>query len=148
MGELGDRWQGAKQSMLSKPKDRRVASLLALAGAVAPLSGFHKFYLRQPLWGVVYLLLSWTPIPRVASGIEAVWYLFQDSDEFDSRFNGDLPAGTPIAAPNSSSQPAVDPKQVSAIADALRQLDQLRGDGLISEYEFEQKRRQLLDRIA
>jgi hypothetical protein len=39
------------------------------------------------------------------------------------------------------------PNQVSAIADALRELDDLRQDGLISEYEFEQKRRQLLDRI-
>jgi hypothetical protein len=37
---------------------------------------------------------------------------------------------------------------VGAIADALRQLDSLRQEGLLSEYEFEQKRRQLLDRIA
>jgi hypothetical protein len=37
---------------------------------------------------------------------------------------------------------------VGAIADALRELDRLRQDGLMSEYEFEQKRRQLLDRIA
>ena len=33
------------------------------------------------------------------------------------------------------------------IADAMRHLDQLRQEGLITEYEFEQKRRQLLDRI-
>jgi hypothetical protein len=37
---------------------------------------------------------------------------------------------------------------VSAIAEALRQLDCLRQDGLISEYEFEQKRRKLLDRMT
>lgn len=130
---------------LNKPKNRRVASLLALAGAIAPVSGLHKFYLRQPGWGVLYLLLSWTPIPRVASGIEAVWYLFQDSDEFDSRFNlgqGDG-AGSARISP-----PEIIPGQVGAIADALRQLDQLRADGLLSEYEFEQKRRQLLDRIG
>jgi hypothetical protein len=42
----------------------------------------------------------------------------------------------------------VDPAQVGAIADALRKLDSLRQDGLMSEYEFEQKRRQLLDRIV
>lgn len=130
----------------SKPKDRKVASLLALAGTVSPVVGLHKFYLRQPVWGVLYLLLSWTPIPRVASGIEAVWYLFQDGHEFDQRFNQGLPAQTTTgstAIPN-----GIDPDQVNAIADALRNLDQLRADGLISEYEFEQKRRQLLDRIA
>ncbi|MEO1621361.1 MAG: helix-hairpin-helix domain-containing protein, partial [Cyanobacteria bacterium J06632_3] len=33
---------------------------------------------------------------------------------------------------------------VGALAEALRELDALRQDGLISEYEFEQKRRQLL----
>jgi hypothetical protein len=42
---------------------------------------------------------------------------------------------------------AVASNPVSAIAQALRELDDLREDGLISEYEFEQKRRQLLDRI-
>jgi TM2 domain-containing membrane protein YozV len=127
-----------------KPKDRKVASLLAIAGAFAPISGLHKFYLKQPLWGALYLLLSWTPIPRVASGIEAVWYLFQDSEEFDLRFNQQLPAGvqsTPVTE-------QVNPEQIGAIADAVRKLDQLRADGLISEYEFEQKRRQLLDKIA
>jgi hypothetical protein len=42
----------------------------------------------------------------------------------------------------------VEPDRIGAIADAVRHLDQLRADGLISEYEFEQKRRQLLDRIS
>ncbi|MBF2027261.1 MAG: SHOCT domain-containing protein [Oscillatoriales cyanobacterium C42_A2020_001] len=131
--------------MLSQPKDRKIASLLAIAGAVAPISGFHKFYLKQPVWGVLYVLLSWTPIPRVASGIEAIWYLFQDSHEFDRRFNAGLPAAMtgPVAT-----VPDIDPDKIGAIADALRKLDQLRADGLISEYEFEQKRRTLLDLIA
>lgn len=130
--------------LLNKPKDRKIASLLALAGMVAPVAGFHKFYLRQPVWGTLYLLLSWTPIPRVASGIEAAWYLFQDGHEFDRRFNSELP---PSSAP-SAATPTIDPDQVGAVAEALRKLEQLRAEGLVSEYEFEQKRRQLLDRIA
>lgn len=125
----------------SKPKSRKVAALLALVSTVAPIAGLHKFYLRQPLWGLVYLLLSWTPIPRVASALEGVWYLSQDSDEFDRRFNLSLPATAPKPTP-------VDPSQVTAVADAVRQLDKLRADGLITEYEFEQKRRQLLDRVV
>ncbi len=133
-------WNG----ILSQPKDRKVASLLALAGVVAPISGFHKFYLKQPAWGALYLMLSWTPIPRIACGIEAIWYLFQDVSEFDSRFNSEIPS-TPIAATFASN---VDPAKIGAIADGVRQLDELRIDGLISEYEFEQKRRKLLDQIG
>lgn len=127
------------RNMLSKPKSRNVSAILALTGTVMPICGLHKFYLGQPLWGLFYLLLSWTPIPHIASAIEGVWYLAQDNEEFDRNFNLNLEPAT--------SRP-VEPIQVGAIADALRQLDSLRQDGLISEYEFEQKRRQLLDRIV
>ena len=131
--------------MLSKLKTREVAAILAFAGMLIPISGLHKFYLGQPLWGLVYLLLSWTPIPHVASAIEGFWYLSQDGDQFDRNFNQNLEA---TLSPVSNPPPAVNLTNVSAIADALRQLDCLRQDGLISEYEFEQKRRQLLNRIT
>ncbi|HEY9902201.1 MAG TPA: NINE protein [Candidatus Sericytochromatia bacterium] len=131
--------------MLSKPKNRRVAALLAFAGAVAPVCGLHKFYLGQPLWGILYLLLWGTHIPQIACAIEGVWYLAQGSDEFDRNFNLAIMPG---ASSVSTQSAGVDPAQVGAIADALRQLDSLRQEGLMSEYEFEQKRRQLLDRIA
>ena len=130
--------------MLSKLKSRKVAAILAFAGALTPLAGLHKFYLGQPVWGVVYILMSWTPIPHVASAIEGVWYLFQEREEFDRNFNRNLEA---IASSLPNRPPIVDSSQGNAIADALRQVDSLRQDGLISEYEFEQKRRQLLDRI-
>lgn len=128
---------------LSKPKSRSVAVALALAGVVI-IPGLHKFYLGQPGWGIVYLLLWFTPIPRIASAVEGVWYLTQDSQTFSSKFNAAASNQTPT---QTVSQPTVSPEQISAIADALRQLDQLRQDGLISEYEFEQKRRCLLDKI-
>lgn len=121
--------------MLSRPKSRKVAAILAFSGTLVPISGLHKFYLGQPLWGVLYLLLSWTPIPRVASAIEGFWYLVQDAEEFDRNFNADTVV---------SFQSTVVPQNVNALADALRQLESLRQEGLISEYEFEQKRRQLL----
>jgi TM2 domain-containing membrane protein YozV len=142
---------------MSKPKDRRFAAILAFAGAVLPVSGLHKFYLGQQGWGVVYLLLFWaSPIARIASAIEGFWYLFQDQEEFDRNFNSLQPQQPGSSAPLVSRSAITTqanlgepiPIQVGAIADALRQLDQLRQDGLISEYEFEQKRRQLLDRMG
>ncbi|MGL5806476.1 MAG: TM2 domain-containing protein [Xenococcaceae cyanobacterium] len=124
--------------LLNQPKSRRVAVILSLLGSVTPLAGIHKFYVGQPLWGVIYLLLWSTPMPRIACAIEAVWYLIQDSGQFQDRVNG-------IAGVNSN---GIDPKQVRDLAEALRQIDRLREDGLMSEYEFEEKRRQLIDRIA
>jgi len=135
--------------MLSRAKQRNTAAALAFVSIVSPVSGLHKFYLGQPIWGIFYLLLSWTPIPRVASAVEAIWYLIQTQTDFDYNFNRNL-SEEPVAprlevSPISATSA---PQEVGAIAEAVRQLDQLRQDGLISEYEFEQKRRQLLDRIS
>ena len=133
------------ENLLKLPKRRRVAVIMALLGTVTPIAGLHKFYLGQPFWGLIYFLCWSTPIPRIASAIEVVWYLIQDKDDFDRRFNFLV---SPSESSTSIIAPGIDPERVKAIANALRELDKLRSDGLMSEYEFEQKRRQLLDRIA
>lgn len=118
------------------PKNRQIAIVLAFVGMTIPVAGFHKFYLGQPIWGTVYLLLSWTPIPHIASAIEAVWYLTQPSSNFDDNVNSHRSIGIPVAL-----------RPAPTAIDTIRELEKLRADGLISEYEFEQKRRQWLDRI-
>ena len=119
-------------------KNRRVAVALALLGTITPIAGLHKLYLGQPVWGVIYILLWSTPISRIAAAIDAVWYLVQDVEQFERQFNGHSQYDL-----NLNTSP-----QVKAIAEAMRELDRLREDGLVTEYEFEQKRRQLLDRMA
>lgn len=118
-------------------KNRRVAAALALLGTVTPIAGLHKLYLGQPVWGIIYILLWSTPIPRIAAAIDAVWYLVQDLEQFERQFNGQSKYNL-----NLNTSP-----QVKAIAEAMRELDRLREDGLVTEYEFEQKRRQLLEHI-
>jgi hypothetical protein len=71
----------------------------------------------------------------VACAIDAVWYLIQDNQFLANYF----PTATAAAT-----VPSLEPKQVEAIGAALRELERLRQEGLISEYEFEEKRRQLL----
>jgi TM2 domain-containing membrane protein YozV len=128
---------GLDTMMLIKRKNRSIAIILAFAGTLT-ISGLHKFYLGQPLWGILYVLLSWTPIPKIASAIEGVWYLTQEEETFDRYFNlGESPIKASSEIGN----------QVESVANALRELEALRQDGLISEYEFEQKRRQMLDQI-
>jgi TM2 domain-containing membrane protein YozV len=123
--------------ILTKRKSRTIAAILAFSGTLT-ISGLHKFYLGQPLWGILYVLLSWTPIPKVACAIEGVWYLTQDEETFDRYFNlGESVMKVSTQVGN----------QVESVANALRELEALRQDGLISEYEFEQKRRQMLDQI-
>lgn len=126
--------------MSDRPKSRKIAAVLALTGTLSPVAGWHKFYLGQPIWGIVYLLLSWTPIPHAASAIEGMWYLLQNEAEFDENFNQ---SGQSYLA-----KTVIVSNNVKSISEAMRQLDSLRSDGLISEYEFEQKRRQMLDKIA
>ncbi|BAU14911.1 hypothetical protein LEP3755_54670 [Leptolyngbya sp. NIES-3755] len=128
--------------MLGKPKSRRVAALLAIAGAVPVFGGFHlvglhKLYLGQRWWCLIYLALALTgsKIAWIAALFDAVFYLIQNPDEFDVNFNDE------VATVGLPANPVV------TVSESLRELDQLREDGLISEYEFEQKRRKLLDRI-
>lgn len=125
---------------LPRPKNRTVAIALALAGLLLP--GLHKLYLGQTRWGVVYLLpgLVWATLPiatltRVASLCDAVIYFSQGEERFHQAFNPAWPQPT---------QPTLAPDQMNAIADSLRQLESLRQDGLVTDYEFEQQRRQLL----
>jgi TM2 domain-containing membrane protein YozV len=128
------------EKLLSQPKSRKLAIFLAFIGSILalpfPIAGIHKFYLGQPLWGIIYLLLWQTPIPRIACAIDAVWYLIQDNQFLANYF--------PALAANTATVPTLDPTRVQAIGEALRELERLRGEGLISEYEFEEKRRQLL----
>lgn len=135
---------------------RKIAIALAFAGTLPtpiPLAWLHKFYLKQYLWGIAYLVLAPTGLPQVACCLEGVWYLTQSDDGFALRFPN---AGLPAARPASPSAPLADqtssekPTSVhvaSQVAVALRELEQLRQEGLVTEYEFEQKRRKLLEQV-
>lgn len=135
------------EKLLNQQKSRTVGIILALLATIVPwpIAGLHKFYLRQPIWGVIYFLLWDSPIPRIACVIDIVWYVVQGQELFNAQFNGLSLSHTQSAGLNAT---IAEPVQVEVIAEGLRELDQLRDEGLVSEYEFEQKRRQLLDRIV
>ncbi|MFK8182746.1 MAG: SHOCT domain-containing protein [Phormidesmis sp.] len=137
---------------------RRIAIALAFTGALPtplPLSWLHKFYLGQYLWGIVYLILAPTLLPQVACCLEGIWYLTQSNERFSERFPNasafmltDLASGSaesPLLSQQTASQTSG--QAASQTATAIRELEQLRQDGLITEYEFEQKRRKLIDQV-
>lgn len=143
-------------------RTRKIAVALAFSGAIAPFptAWIHKFYIGQYLWGIVYLVLAPTSLPRIACCLEGLWYLSQSDEGFASRFPK---AGNILLPVDSSASPsavtASDPaataektaekisQRASQVAIALRELDQLRQEGLMTEYEFEQKRRKLLEQV-
>jgi TM2 domain-containing membrane protein YozV len=149
--------------MIQRFKNRKVAALWAFAGSVplaipgfneGHLAGMHRFYLKEYGWGMLYLFFGlFTPIPWIAGVLEGVWYLVQDDSAFNQNFNqgvcaqaisADLEVAGRAVAPTlvvRSVSPAV------KTAEAVRELDRLRQEGLLSEYEFEQKRRQLISSI-
>lgn len=141
---------------LAEEKSQKLAVILAMVSAVTPVSGLHKFYLGQPWWGLTYLFLAVTLMPpmsevsilsyfgiaQVASLLEGIWYFWQSEDAFQQRFNPKTVSSFP-----SQNHQKFYPKLVGETAEAIQRLDQLRENGLLSEYEFEQQRRQLLDRI-
>jgi TM2 domain-containing membrane protein YozV len=113
-------------------KNKLVAALLALfVGGF----GIHKFYLGRTGAGIVYLIFCWTLIPGMIAFIESIILLFMSEAEFNFKFNGQFAA--PVL-------PASNPMQQ---AFALEKLAELQAKGLITENEFETKRRQILDRM-
>lgn len=147
VAEQGLGTRQAKQTQEAGSSKKWVtAAALAFAGAFNPLpfplTGLHKVYLGQPLWGGVYFLLGWTQVPRVACFLEGVWYV-TGCQQFN--FNVLKLSQRRFSTPQTG---WVTSEQTQAIATALRELDKLRQEGLISEYEFEQKRRQLFEQIG
>ncbi|MBE9068994.1 hypothetical protein IQ260_20325 [Leptolyngbya cf. ectocarpi LEGE 11479] len=126
-------------------KNRKIAAALAIMGALqptpVPVAGIHKFYTGQYGWGLVYLLLGGTQVPRIASAAEGVWYLMEPHLQ---KLWGHLAA--PVGATSGAAGSMVG-ETVDAVASSLREIEQLRQEGLLSEYEFEQKRRSLLEQI-
>lgn len=74
----------AKPELRTDLKDRNTALLLALfLGGL----GIHKFYLRQPGWGIVYLLFCWTQIPMIVAFIEFIIMISESKEVFDRKYN-------------------------------------------------------------
>lgn len=49
--------------------------------------GAHKFYLGQPGWGIIYILLCWTFIPAIVSLIELIALILTSDSDFNRKYN-------------------------------------------------------------
>lgn len=44
--------------------------------------GAHKFYIKENVWGIIYLLFCWTYIPAILGIIEGIMALCKTDEEF------------------------------------------------------------------
>ena len=63
--------------------DKGTAGLFALL-----LGGFgiHKFYLKEPVVGIIYILFCWTFIPAIIAMIEGIIYLTMSDQDFQHKY--------------------------------------------------------------
>lgn len=73
----------ARQQRVVGQKNKVVAALLALfLGGI----GVHKFYLNQPLLGILYLLFCATFLPSLIAFLEAIIYLCTSDQDFAAKY--------------------------------------------------------------
>lgn len=105
-------------------KNKTTAGILALLlGGL----GVHKFYLGNTGKGILYLCFFWTFIPAIIALIEGIQYLTMSDIDFDKKYNNGQSSSTQIN-----------------VADELEKLHGLKEKGIISNAEFEAKKKQLL----
>jgi TM2 domain-containing membrane protein YozV len=65
-------------------KTRQTAALLAICGGAL---GAHRFYLNQPLRGLLYLVAFWTLVPAIIGLLDGLRYLAMSDQAFDLKHN-------------------------------------------------------------
>ena len=73
-----------KNGNLKRIKDRWATAIIAFG---LGWFGMHKFYLGKWVWGLIYLIFSWSVLPLIISIIEGVLYLLMSDEEFDYKYN-------------------------------------------------------------
>lgn len=111
---------------ISYMKNRTTAIILAFL-----LGGFgaHKFYLGESGKGIIFLLFCWTFIPGIIAFIDFIKYLVMSDDEFNQKYN-----------------PSINyvHKNALNVSDEIEKLHRLKEKGIITEKEFEDKKKALL----
>ncbi len=65
----------------TKSRGAAIALALILGGL-----GIHRFYLNQPIWGLLYMLFCWTFIPSILGFLEAICYLSYSDQAFQKKY--------------------------------------------------------------
>ncbi|MFT3993617.1 MAG: NINE protein [Dysgonomonas sp.] len=123
-------------------KSKTTAAILAIfLGGI----GVHRFYLNQSGLGILYLLFCWTFIPLIVSLIDFIWLLTMDENRFNQKFNSNYhapyPNHTNITVNNGTQNQS---HTSTSTSDEIKKLYDLKEKGIITQEEFELKKKILL----
>lgn len=108
-------------------KDKLTAGILGIfLGGI----GVHRFYLGHIGKGIIYLLFFWTFIPALVGLIEGIGYLTMSQAEFNEYIDKRNDKRTTVLVVNK--------------ADELTKFHSLKEQGVITQEEFEKKKKELL----
>lgn len=107
--------------------------------------GIHRFYLGQTGLGIVYLLFSWTLIPCFIAFIDFIGFLCMSDEQFNRKYN------SPLTTPNNNNVNTVAINMAGPIgnstttsSDEITKLYELKEKGIITQEEFELKKKTIL----
>lgn len=69
-------------------KEKLTATLLSCPFLIVGALGFHKFYLEQTGYGILYFLLSCILLSSLFSLANFIQFLFMTKETFDNKYNG------------------------------------------------------------
>jgi TM2 domain-containing membrane protein YozV len=72
---------------IKKKKIKKTAILLSCPFLIIGCFGFHKFYLRQAGYGILYILLSLVGISGLLALINFFQLILMSQDKFDVKYN-------------------------------------------------------------
>ena len=72
---------------IKKKKIKKTAILLSCPFLIIGCFGFHKFYLRQAGYGILYILLSLVAISGLMALINFVQLILMSQDKFNAKYN-------------------------------------------------------------
>ena len=88
--------------------------------------GVHRFYLGEDFKGFLYLIFCWTLIPCLFALIDFIFLIVMSDEEFNRKYNKNLII--------------MEARQV----DELKKLYELKEMGIITQEEFDLKKKNLL----
>ena len=130
----------------------RTKSTAALLALLLGGLGAHKFYLGRSIQGFLYLLFCWTFIPAIVAFLEVFVLLSMSEHEFNLRYNAGIFTVQPAAQQIAQNVTIHVPDHTRSgramlgpsIAEQLKQLNELRMAGALTEAEFVVQKQRLL----
>lgn len=108
--------------------------------------GAHRFYLGQSGRGILYLVFCWTFIPAIIAFIDFFCLLLMSDEEFNRKYNCMMvPQQAPVAnAVNTVAINMGNSSEPRSNSDEIKKLYELKEKGIITQEEFDLKKKTIL----